>query len=612
MNRTGLLPTAAGKGLLAASALAASVLAVAVAAAQDGPASGHPGYGAAGYGPTGYGPTGYGPTGYGHVRTLEGSAALTRADTGEREDLALNYPLQVGDSLETASGAAVEMVLADFNILRVGGGARIGFPQLARSADADDRRTVLTLDRGEIQLLVTEHALGDELPAVETPSGAVRIHEPGTYVVSVDASGGTRVVVRGGYAEVAAAVGSRTVASGQELWVDASGSRLAGAAGRSDLERWGEALSAGALSVPEEVAPELGYSASALAESGEWVEAEGARAWRPFVPRGWRPYAEGFWVTTPSGLTWVGLERWSWLTAHYGQWVPHPSWGWVWYPGYLYSPAQVYWYWGPGWVGWVPGGYYGLSAAGGDFYGYAGGPWSYYRDWTFCPAGYIGTRDGSRHHYPGWEMPARSGRPAVPRGVVATETRGIRRVGWDDPAAAARELLARGDTQGPRRDYTEFVAGRTARPRGSGDDQGTVERAVPRSLFEPAAYGREWTYEIHRRDPERRSLDLDGWPSPTRGAPAVPGSEAREADSDAPVEHLVEPPVRRVVERLRSLRAEREERVRSGAEAEPRASSGRGRTDDPSARARSASGRESGSGSAGSARPTRPRDRGDN
>jgi hypothetical protein len=50
--------------------------------------------------------------------------------------------------------------------------------------------------------------------------------------------------------------------------------------------------------------------------------------------------------------------------------------GWVWTPGYVWGPAWVDWYWGDGYVGWVPLGPPGFAIV--PTY------WTYVRDFSFC------------------------------------------------------------------------------------------------------------------------------------------------------------------------------------------------------------------------------------
>ncbi|MDX1643538.1 MAG: DUF6600 domain-containing protein [Thermoanaerobaculia bacterium] len=448
---------------------------------------------------------------HGYVRTLEGSAVLTRADTGERVDLLPNYPLEAGDVLATDPATRIELVLPDFNLLRLDGDTRIGLAALAYSADSDDRATVLELDGGELQLEVTEYALGDNLPTVHTTNATVYVLEPGSYRIGASPRGETRVVVRQGYAEVTTARGSAIARSDEEVLVagvDWPAVTLSAASYPDDLELWADELARRAESAEyvDDVDPALGYSTAPLEEHGEWVSVEGERAWRPSVEVSWRPFTRGTWVHSRIGLTWVSYEPWGWVTTHYGHWSLHSSWGWVWYPGYVYSPAWVYWYWGPEWVGWVPAGYYGRPYYS-PFYGYAGGSWAYYSHWTFCPTVYVVHPHGHRHYHPGREMERRTGRPAVPRGVVTTHTGGIDRAVWRDGAQVAEVLERRArDTRGTRPpDVTDFVAGRAEPPRD----------AVGRDLVERGRSG--WRDAVSDSTVARRR---DGGSSSERRAPA--------------------------------------------------------------------------------------------
>jgi hypothetical protein len=175
-----------------------------------------------------------------------------------------------------------------------------------------------------------------------------------------------------------------------------------------------------------------------MAEYGSWVTVSNRHAWRPRVAADWSPYRHGRWAYTPSGLTWSSYEPWGWVPYHYGSWDYTPGWGWAWYPGQVYAPAWVYWYWGPSYVGWVPFGYYS------SYYGplwYAGYGYGYDYTWGF------GRRVhgwGGGHHWDHWNFVdcgnvydrrlANHTRTAVqlgaqgelPRGIITTETRGLK------------------------------------------------------------------------------------------------------------------------------------------------------------------------------------------
>jgi uncharacterized protein DUF6600 len=113
-----------------------------------------------------------------------------------------------------------------------------------------------------------------------------------------------------------------------------------------------------------------------LAPNGAWVvDDQLGRVWRPSVWWDWHPYVDGHWIWTSYGWTWVSFEPWAW-TFHYGRWGFSNLYGWVWSPGTVWGPAWVNWYWGDGFVGWVPLGPPGFVVAPGY--------WVYVHDSHFC------------------------------------------------------------------------------------------------------------------------------------------------------------------------------------------------------------------------------------
>jgi len=92
-----------------------------------------------------------------------------------------------------------------------------------------------------------------------------------------------------------------------------------------------------------------------LAEYGTWVSLQPfGQVWRPYTASGWRPFTQGHWTYTQYGPTWSGYEPTSWATDHYGNWVYSQQFGWVWIPGYDYSPGRVAWSTGYNSLGWMP------------------------------------------------------------------------------------------------------------------------------------------------------------------------------------------------------------------------------------------------------------------
>lgn len=420
---------------------------------------------------------------YSYVRTVEGSARLLAAGAapaGERpEQLEINQPILTGDQLLAASRSRLDIELSDGNLLRVDGDSELVFDQLAGSGDGNARSTLLRLENGEIQMVVVEDSIGQEFPRVDTANATVYLQSAGTFLVTAAAPDWTTVVVREGSAEVVTRSGSWSVGAGEELRIegnDRARASLVQASARTALERWGQRLDAEvAAATYRHVDPSLRYAAAPLERHGSWYNTGGRYAWRPSVGLEWRPYTDGRWVYTPSGLTWVSSEPWGWATSHYGGWDYVSGYGWSWFPGRTYAPAWVYWYWANDYVAWVPTAYYTRFYRGsyGDrfrwgTYGWAGGGWHGFNDWTFCPTRYFGHRDSRRYCLPGSQARQRWNLREVPRGIVATDTRPITPDRWHKPIDAIAALERNGrDTRpgkpgadGALPDVSDFVARR--------------------------------------------------------------------------------------------------------------------------------------------------------
>ncbi len=418
---------------------------------------------------------------YGYFRTVEGYASLTQAGSSSRVEIAPNYPLLVEDRVQVSGDGRLETILPDGSVLRLAADTEIFFERLARSGDREDDRTLLQLIQGEMQLVVPFESAETEELRIDTINTTVYISREGSYRIATDGQSWSEVVVREGWVEVVTDKGSTIVRAGEQALVDGESRprvTLAAAAPLDSLERWGEGLTrVASAGSSEHVDPQLSYSAASLQGAGEWVSVGTTYAWRPRVAVGWRPYTRGWWTYTPSGVTWVSNEPWGWVTHHYGSWSHWPAYGWVWYPGYTYYPANVYWYWGPSYVAWIPWGYYhhyyrpyswnfGFGFRYG-IYGWAGGHPGYWANWTFCATPYVGHRNGSKFYASGAALTRRGTLQEVPQGVITTDTRGLTRDTWNSSTAAIDRLKAnatRADKSGFRgrelTDVTDFVARR--------------------------------------------------------------------------------------------------------------------------------------------------------
>jgi hypothetical protein len=405
---------------------------------------------------------------YGYFHVVQGQATDSAA-SGERAAAEVNQPVLAGDRITVPRGSRLEIVLPDHNLLRLDGGTEVVLERLAGSADSNDRETKLHLVQGNLQLVVVSDALGEQLPRLDTGNASVYVNYPGTYRVTANARDWTSLVVRRGTADMATERGTVTVRADQEAVAEGTRDAEADvrAAGAFDpLERWGRQLSDQVAEVPN-VDQDLQYSASSLAQYGSWIDVDGAQYWRPQVDTGWRPYWHGRWIYTPSGLTWVPYEPWGWVPYHYGTWDYLPAYGWVWAPGYVYSPAWVYWYWGPSYTGWCPVGYYTrfyrhrFLDPGFRFgvYGWAGGDWGAFARWNFVGAGHFGHRDLDRWVVPGRALRDRAHLAQLPHGIITTDTRGITPVRWGHPREVISVLQGGPAGRGGRLpDVTPFIA----------------------------------------------------------------------------------------------------------------------------------------------------------
>ncbi|MFY9826053.1 MAG: DUF6600 domain-containing protein, partial [Thermoanaerobaculia bacterium] len=411
---------------------------------------------------------------YGYLRVVEGAATLTPAD-GERAPVEINQPVLAGDHLYVPERGHVEIVLADHNLLRVDGGSELVVERQAGETGRDDQATVIRLLEGNVQLAVIQDSLGDQLPRIDTPNAAIYVKNYGIYRITAERDGFSQAVVRRGTLEVVTDQDQQTVRADQEAAIETdqdheTGIDVGQAGAVDSLERWARRLDDEAASAlraenarnADEMDDNLRYQSASLASYGSWIEVEGTRYWRPRVEAGWRPYWHGRWAYTPAGLTWIAYEPWGWVPFHYGSWNYLDSYGWVWQAGYVWSPAWVYWYWGPSYVGWCPTGfytsYYGAQL-GVDFgfrsgvYGWAGGNWGLFDRWSFVGSGYFrdGYRAGYRQGY--WDGRRDVQRYAVPidrlrgggleRGVITTDTKPLRPNTWNDHGAVLHALDVR-------------------------------------------------------------------------------------------------------------------------------------------------------------------------
>jgi len=116
-----------------------------------------------------------------------------------------------------------------------------------------------------------------------------------------------------------------------------------------------EAKAGGPIAAPDSF--EIDQFYDELAPFGEWVSHPShGYVWLPrTVAPDWRPYTVGNWVSTEEyGWYWDSPEPFAWAVYHYGRWGFEPDYGWYWVPGDTWAPAWVQWRYGDEYVGWAP------------------------------------------------------------------------------------------------------------------------------------------------------------------------------------------------------------------------------------------------------------------
>ncbi|MBV8520400.1 MAG: FecR domain-containing protein [Acidobacteria bacterium] len=292
----------------------------------------------------------------------DGGTVVKSGDDGREIDAQRNLPVYPGDEVVTSRRGRAEVRLSDGNVLGIDRATSVLFRSILDSYEGDADETVAELKYGKIAVQRTD--LGHDHVRLDTENASYVANNEAIYSVETDTRGRDRVTVFEGNVEVRTPRRSSRLRNGESATVDNDGvydliGDQRGAA--DDFERWflNRADKLGSYN-SRYVDRRLGYYTDDLDEYGSWVNVSGIGwSWRPHVAVGWRPYYNGYWYHSRSGcLTWVSYDPWGWGPYHYGRWTLDTSYGWVWAPGYSYSPAWVYWAYGPSYIGWAPSGYW--------------------------------------------------------------------------------------------------------------------------------------------------------------------------------------------------------------------------------------------------------------
>ncbi len=313
----------------------------------------------------------------------DGGTILRSGEDGKEIEAHRNLPVYPGDEVITARRGRAEVHLSDGNIIGVDRATALRFLSILDSYDGDSDETVVELRHGKIAVHRTD--IGRDYVRLDTDHACYLASNEAIYSIETDARGNDRVIVFDGSLEVRTPSRSSRLRAGEAASVNDRGvydligdqRYSADDFGRWFLkraERYGTYTS-------KYMDRRLSYWADDLDDHGRWVFVTGIGwSWRPYVAAGWRPYYHGYWANRRGALTWVSYDPWGWGTYHYGRWAYDPFNGWVWVPGYGYSPAWVYWWYGSNHIGWAPRGYWDCHRG--------------YYDWAYRPYRDHGSRFG--------------------------------------------------------------------------------------------------------------------------------------------------------------------------------------------------------------------------
>src|ERR1017187_3337881 len=305
------------------------------------------------------------------VAFLTGDVSYNRGDNPDDwQPAALNFPMTQGDRLFTTRGAKTELQTDEATVF-------LGSETELSALTMTDDETQLSIAAGTATFRV-HHLAEDGSFEVGTPNASVTFDTPGSFRISVDANGNTRVIAQRGKATVAAGGGQVRIEPGDEIDVAGIDKPRYDVVDAAAPDAWDQGVEARARAErgrgsPADASGTRLVGMAELDRDGRWQEIPGyGHVWTAnasAVARG--PYRVGHWAwVAPWGWTWVSSEAWGWAPYHYGRWVTYSS-HWYWVPEApaahaRWSPALVAFVGaGPGWsanigvggggyVGWFP------------------------------------------------------------------------------------------------------------------------------------------------------------------------------------------------------------------------------------------------------------------
>ena len=293
----------------------------------------------------------------------DGGTVVRSGEDSRDIEARVNLPIYPGDEVITNRRGRVEIRLSDSNVIGIDRGTALRFQSMLDNYEGEDDATIAELRYGKVIVYRTSDAR--DAIRIDTPSASYFASREAIFSVEADTSGKDRVNVLDGTIEVRTPERTTRLRTGERVEVDDRGLYSLATDqgyGSDDFERWFiKRAERYGRQDSRYLDRSLAYYEDDLNRHGSWTYISGyGYGWRPSgLSAGWRPYYYGQWSYGRSGcLTWVSYEPWGWVPYHYGRWAYDPFYGWFWLPGTGYSPAWVYWWYGNGYLGWAPAGYW--------------------------------------------------------------------------------------------------------------------------------------------------------------------------------------------------------------------------------------------------------------
>ncbi|MGA2887182.1 MAG: DUF6600 domain-containing protein [Terracidiphilus sp.] len=322
------------------------------------------------------------PAQAGRLSYISGDVSIQPAGSDDWGEALPNLPFGPGDRIFTDSDGRAEVQVGQ-TFIRIGPNSDVSFVD----------GTPFSISIGVAQGSVHVHCLGlwpGQRLHVNTPSGSGGLDQPGELRVDVMPDEGAAIFTNLGWQSFVGGPGfdAETLRAGQALELAGSNPvvpQWLQPADWDDLDRWSQQRDrqiANAASY-RYVSPEI-PGAYELDASGDWQPGtQYGAVWFPRnVPADWAPYHYGHWVNhAPWGWVWVEDEPWGYAPFHYGRWVSfNGRWGWI--PG----PVAAHPVWSPALVVFAGGIHVGGASVSAWF---PLGPGEAYRPWYPCSPRYV-------------------------------------------------------------------------------------------------------------------------------------------------------------------------------------------------------------------------------